>query len=229
VTNSTYQEDFNNLLACVPVNDRAKAELSATMSAKDRFYHDAAHLALLWRRHRIYSAAEGLAAPEVEPLIACAIAYHDCVHDSRRRDNEERSAEIWMEASAGAPLTAENRQWVADTILATRDHLGYFELTETASLNHDRKSPAELLRERGRIWFLDLDLTPLGETAEDFDSNTASLRREASHLSNAEWDATRLSFLLPFLQAPQIFRSPALAAIFEAPARLNLLRCLRQA
>ncbi len=53
--------------------------------------------------------AEGFLATEVETLIACAVDYHDCVYDSRSRDNKELSAEIWMRASAGSLLSADNR------------------------------------------------------------------------------------------------------------------------
>jgi predicted metal-dependent HD superfamily phosphohydrolase len=209
------RKDFAALLAHVPVDGSAKSELSAMMAQGDRFYHGKAHLAQLWRTHRRFAAAEGLSAPGIETLIACAIAYHDCVYDGRRYDNEERSAETWMRVSAGTSLSEEDRRWVADTILATRDHLEYRESEYAAAAS---------LRDRARIWALDLDLTPLGGTAAAFERDTASLRREASHLTDEEWDAGRLSFLRRLVRTPRIFRSPTLAAVFEAPARANLFR-----
>jgi predicted metal-dependent HD superfamily phosphohydrolase len=214
MTGDVEKSEFASLLFVLPVDDGAKAELSAMLRAPDRVYHGVRHLALIWRRHRRYAALEGLTGPEIEPLIACAIAYHDCVYDSRRRDNEARSAEVWMRASERSSLGDEDRKWVADTILATADHLGY---SPTAGGR---------LRERARIWMLDLDLTPLGGDPAEFDRDAASLRREASHLTDAEWDVGRRSFLRRILEAPQIFRSPALAAVFEAGARANIARLL---
>ena len=215
------EEDYAELLAHVPVSDSLKVELSAKMSAPNRFYHGIGHLAQLWRTHRSYAVEEGLTSPEIERLLACAIAFHDCVFDSSRRDNEAFSAKFWMRASVGSPLDAADRLWVAETILATRDHLGY-----DAAKRVENTAVARL-RERARIWALDLDLTPLGRSPAEFDLDTALLRSEAAQMTDAEWEAGRLSFFRRTAQAPQIFRSPTLAAIFEAPARSNLARYLR--
>ena len=169
MTSEQDRRDFDALLARVPLPQRAKSELTAMMESDDRHYHGVNHLALLWRRHRLYAAAEGFDAPEIETLIACAIAYHDCVYARGRRDNEERSAEVWLRASAGSSLSDEDRQWVADTIRATADHLAYPDPAADAPL-----------RERARLWVLDLDLTPLGEADADFDRNTELLRLRGS-------------------------------------------------
>jgi predicted metal-dependent HD superfamily phosphohydrolase len=215
MTSEQDRRDFAALLARVPLNDRAKSELTAMMETEGRHYHGVGHLALLWRRHRLYAAAEGLTAPEIETLIACAIAYHDCIYERGRRDNEERSAEVWMRASAGTPLSDEDRNWVADTIRATADHLAY---PDPAA-----DSP---LRERARVWVLDLDLTPLGETDADFDRNTELLRLEDPHLSDAQYDVGRLGFLRKISDAPRVYRTSTLAAQFEAQARANFARQL---
>jgi predicted metal-dependent HD superfamily phosphohydrolase len=215
MTSDEDRRDFDALLAHVPLSDRAKSELAAMMESDERHYHGVNHLALLWRRHRLHGAAEGLTAPEVETLIACAIAYHDCVYERGRRDNEARSAEVWMRASAGAPLAEEDRNWVADTIRATADHLAY-----------PAPAPAASLRERARAWVLDLDLTPLGETDADFDRNTELLRLEVPHLTDAQYDAGRLAFLRRLSDAPRVYRTPTLAARFEAQARANFARQL---
>jgi predicted metal-dependent HD superfamily phosphohydrolase len=215
MTSEQDRQDFNALLARVPLPPRAKSKLTAMMETDDRHYHGVGHLALLWRRHRLYAAAEGLDASGVETLIACAIAYHDCVYERGRRDNEERSAEVWMRASAGSSLSDDDRAWVADTIRATADHLAHADPAETAPL-----------RERARVWVLDLDLTPLGEADADFDRNTELLRLEVPHLTDAQYDAGRLGFLRKISDAPRVFRTPTLAAEFEAQARANFARQL---
>jgi predicted metal-dependent HD superfamily phosphohydrolase len=215
MTSEQDRRDFDALLQRVPLPQRAKSELTAMMETDDRHYHGVGHLALLWRRHRLYAAAEGFDAPEIETLIACAIAYHDCVYARGRSDNEERSAEVWLRASAGSSLSDEDRAWVADTIRATADHLGYPDPAAAASL-----------RERARMWALDLDLTPLGEADADFDRNTELLRREVPHLTDAQYDAARLGFLSKFSDAPRVYRTPTLAAQFEAQARANFARQL---
>jgi len=215
MTSQQDRRDFEALLARVPVPQRTKSELTAMMETDDRHYHGVNHLALLWRRHRLYAAAEGLDAPGIESLIACAIAYHDCVYARGRRDNEERSAEAWLRASAGASLSEEDRAWVADTIRATADHLAYPDPAATASV-----------RERARVWVLDLDLTPLGEADADFDRNTELLRLEVPDLTDAQYDAGRLGFLRKLSAAPRVYRTPTLAAQFEGQARANFARQL---
>jgi len=215
MTSELDRQDFDALLERVPLPARAKSELTAMMESDERHYHGVNHLALLWRRHRLYVAAEGLDAPAIETLIACAIAYHDCVYARGRRDNEERSAEVWLRASAGSSLSEADRQWVAETIRATADHLAYPDPAADAPM-----------RERARLWVLDLDLTPLGENDADFDRNTELLRREVPHLTDAQYDAGRLGFLHKIADAPRVYRTPTLAAQFEAQARANFARQL---
>jgi predicted metal-dependent HD superfamily phosphohydrolase len=228
MTSLADRQDFDALFAHVPLPDRAKAELSAMMTQKGRFYHALRHLAQLWRRHRLYGAAEGLNAPEIETLIACAIAYHDCVYQVGARDNEERSAEVWLHASAGSAISEADRAWVADTIRATADHLGY-PATPKPESDPERQWRSAPLLERARVWLLDLDLTPLGEVEADFDRNTELLRLEAPNLSEAQFEAGTHGFLKQISSAPRIYRSPTLAARFEAQARANIARELHRA
>ena len=112
-------------------------------------------------------------------------------------------------------MSDEDRRWVADTIRATADHLAYPDPAADAPL-----------RERARLWLLDLDLTPLGEADADFDRNTELLRCEVPHLSEAQYDAGRLGFLRKIAAAPRVYRTPTLAAEFEAQARANFARQL---
>jgi len=199
------------------LSDLAKDRLLAEMSRPGRVYHGVGHLETLWRRHGLYSPEAGLAGPAPTRLLACAIAYHDSVYDVRRDDNEDRSAEVWLRDSAASPVSEEDREWVARTISATSDHLAYHPDVHASGAK-------ARLREKARLWMLDLDLTPLGESPEIFDENSRQLRAEFAHLSSAKWRAKMLEFRRRFLEAPQIYRSPALAARFEVAARGNLTR-----
>ncbi len=204
-------EDFADLLARLPVSAATREVLAARMTAPGRHYHGAGHLAVLWARHRSFGAAAGLGDAATGRLIACAIAYHDAVYDATRRDNEARSAALWRAAAGEAGLPEGEVEWVAGTILATADHLGY------------RPAPGEP-GEAARLWMLDLDLTPLGEAPEDFARNTALLRKEYRHLDEASWEAGRRVFLAGLRAWPRLYRTPVLAAAFEAAARRNIAR-----
>lgn len=208
-----------SLLDQVPVAEAAKLELCRLMSGADRHYHNAAHLALLWGRHRRYAAEADLDVPDVDRLVACAIAFHDAIFEAGRPDNEQRSADLWMDASRNCSMNDQDRSWVATTILATRDHLGHAAEVGLA----DGTFPLE---ERARFWTLDLDLSPIGEEPAEFDANTQRLRAECPAPSLVDFDHAHLCFLRRFQSSPWIYRSPVLAAAFDAAARSNLARRL---
>ena len=210
---------LQDLFEHVPVGDPAKDGLLAEMSRPGRVYHGLQHLETLWRRHELYSPEAGLAGAGPTRLLACTIAYHDSVYDVHRDDNEASSAKAWLRDSENSLVSEEDRDWVAQTILATSDHLAY---------HADPKATGAKarLREKARLWMLDLDLTPLGETPETFDENSRQLRAEFAHMSTTEWRASMRKFRRRFLEAPQIYRSPVLAAHFEVAARSNLARPL---
>ncbi len=207
--------ELQDLFDHLPVSEAEKQRLFDEMGRPGRLYHGRKHLEILWRRHNLYKAEAGLDSSQVDLWLASAIAFHDSVYDTLRSDNEDRSAEVWLRASAGAPLSEIDRRWVARTIRATKDHLGY---RESASA----KTPKAKLREQARLWMLDLDLTPFGEKPEVFEENAQRLRAEFSHIGDTQWKEGQREFLRRFLDAPRIFRTPALASRFDAAARRNL-------
>lgn len=187
------------------------------MAEPSRRYHGRAHIELLWRRHRLFAPESGLDAA-METPIALVIAFHDAVYVGGAGDNETRSAALWLEVSAGAQVCSESdRTWVAETILATADHLG-------AGASLDLADP----RERARQWVLDLDLTPLGDEAAVFDANMDDLAAELPDMPEEERRETLLSALRRFATALPLYRSPTLRAAFETPARDNFARHLSQ-
>ena len=212
---------LQDLFDHVPLDDFAKRRLFDEMSRPDRLYHGVGHLETLWRRHRLYSSRVGLATPAIDTLVACAIAYHDSVFDFSRSDNEDRSADYWLEMSANSAVVDKDREWVAITIRATKDHLAYAPDTKKSGV-------AARLRERARMWVLDLDLTPLGEPSDIFQANTRLLRNENKHLNDKDWYAGLSVFRDRFLAAPQIYRFPELSEIYDASARRNLAQSLLQ-
>ncbi len=205
-------DPFADLLAHLPVPEAAREALTRRMAGPGRHYHGVGHLALLWARYREYGPAAGLGDAATARRMACAIAWHDAVYEPQRRDNEARSAALWREAAGEAGLAVEEVEWVAGTILATADHLGY------------RAGPVD----GARVLMLDLDLTPLGEAPEVFDRNTALLRAEYVHLDEASWRAGRRAFLAGLREVAGLYRTPVIAAAFEAQARRNIERAVAE-
>lgn len=203
-----------DLFAALPLSGVAMQDLMRRMKDPRRHYHGLAHLDLMWARHLRYVAGSGLRDADGLP-IALAIAFHDAVYESGRSDNEARSAALWLAVSADGAVCGEaERLWVADTILATADHLA-------ASL--DPSVPEH----RARQWLLDLDLTPLGEAPDVFDANMADLAAEMPDGSPRQRRERLLAVLRGFAAARPLYRSPILGAAFETPAGDNILRHLR--
>ncbi|WP_372623572.1 hypothetical protein [Falsiroseomonas sp.] len=148
-------EDLEGLLARLPLSLTAQDDLRARLCAAGRHYRGAAHAALLWQHHRRFAASLWLTSEPWDTRIACAIAFHDAIYDARRRDDEASSTAHLR--TAARKVDSETVHWVSGTIEATADHL---------MAEPDAGIAPQAWK--ARAWVLDLDLTPLGETADVF-------------------------------------------------------------
>jgi predicted metal-dependent HD superfamily phosphohydrolase len=208
-----------DLLRRVPVSPAARRDVLRRMGETSRRYHGLGHIADLWATHRRLSHGTAFRAPRTEMLIAAVVAYHDAVYDVRRGGSEAASAALWRRhARRSRPrLPRAVIDWVAETIEATADHLAA----------PDRVLWRTVLG-RARLWILDLDLTPLGASAERFARNTDDLREEFGHLTMAQWNAGRGAFLRGVAAHPRLFRHHRIAARHEARARANIAGALAE-
>lgn len=207
---------FADLLAVLDLPANIRADLLRRMSEPWRRYHGLRHLAVLWARHRRYGRTGPIRRPRTARLIAAAILFHDAVLLPGARDNEARSAALWLRAARRLRgFTEAEIAWVAGTILATGDHLN-------APLPPGEHGAA-------RCWMLDLDLSPIGEEAVTFRRNSRALRAEARHLDDAAWAELQRAFLGRIGAAPRVLRHPRLHAAFEARARANIGQALWRA
>ncbi len=204
----------HTLFSLLPVSPDRRAAVMDRYCAQDRLYHGLYHLASMWTLHLAWRDRLGVASDAADRLTACCIAYHDCVYDARSGCNEARSAELWLDDTAEAAVPQADRAWVADSIRASQDHLA-----PAPAGQHD-----EL-----RDWFLDLDLAMLAVPAESFALADSLVRLEYRHVPDAEWRIRRQASLRRFLDAPVLFRHPAIRALCDAAARDNLRRRAAQA
>ena len=135
-----------------------RARLAALYSAPGRHYHGLAHaeaLLALAERHR--AAIADFAALEA------AIWFHDAIYDSRRQDNEARSAALAREWLAGR-AEPERLDRIAAMIEATRTH---------------RLPDGEDTAARGdAALLLDMDLSILAAPQAAFDAYERAVRLE---------------------------------------------------
>jgi predicted metal-dependent HD superfamily phosphohydrolase len=76
------------------VSDPVRAELVRAHTAPDRHYHDLRHVETLLRLAQDHAFAD-------REAVEAAIWFHDAIYDTRRQDNEERSAEFAIERLSG--------------------------------------------------------------------------------------------------------------------------------
>jgi len=183
-----------------------KTELSALYRQPGRHYHGLAHvegLLALVSHHRTV-----LADPEA---VEAAVWFHDAIYDSRRSDNEARSAAL-AEEKLGSRVEAVRLSRIVAMIEATATH-ALPDLGDEAA-------------KRDAAFFLDMDLSILGAPKAAFDSYEAAVRREYAWVDDKAWRSGRAAVLKKFLARPHIFHTEAFRQRFEAEARRNIQRSI---
>ncbi|CCV06641.1 conserved hypothetical protein [Mesorhizobium metallidurans STM 2683] len=192
------------------IDEPLKRELAALYRAKDRHYHNLAHIEAMLALAGEYRAL--LSDPEA---VEAAIWFHDAIYDSRAKDNEARSAALAGRKLAGR-TGAERLERIAAMISATATH-------ELPSL----QSPGSGDFIRDAALFLDMDLAILGAAPDAFDAYEQAVRREYGWVDEPMWRAGRGAVLKTFLARPHIFHTQEFRQRFEPQARQNMARSLK--
>ena len=178
----------------------ARTEWAAVIEAwsePHRRYHDLSHLAA------VLGLVDALApAADDADAVRLAAWYHDVVYDPRSAENEERSA-----GRARAGLRG----------LVDDERLGEVERLVLLTADHD-PAPGDA---DGAV-LCDADLAVLASPAPAYAAYASAVREEYGHLSDAEFTAGRIAVLEHLLALPALFRTPAGAEQWTAPARANL-------
>jgi predicted metal-dependent HD superfamily phosphohydrolase len=173
--------------------------LIASYSEPHRRYHAVRHLdECLARFAELRSQADH---PEEVEL---AIWFHDAVYDTKRKDNEEKSA-VWARTAvldAGLPGSVAAR--VHALVMATR---------------HDAAPEGKDAR-----LLVDVDLSILGAAADDFDEYERQIREEYAWVPEALFRRERARIVREFLQREHIYDSEQFREAYERRARENLRR-----
>jgi predicted metal-dependent HD superfamily phosphohydrolase len=171
--------------------------LVASYSEPHRKYHTTRHLdECLARFEELRTEAKH---PEEVEL---ALWFHDAIYDTRRQDNEARSAE-WARATAtAANLPADAAERISKLILATRH--------DAVPQDSDEKV------------LIDVDLSILGEKPDRFDEYENQIREEYAWVPTLVFRAKRRDVLKGFLARASIFkRSPLGSGLARAVAQIS--------
>lgn len=179
--------------------------LEALYAYPHRRYHNLGHiagclLACQFGRRAI--------SPEQVTIAQFALFVHDCIYDSRRGDNEARSAAVGAMLARDVGIGEDHIRTIVRLVLATR-HQGV---------------PADAVE----AFIRDVDLYPLAADEPLFDANTRDIREEFAWAGEEQFRAGRLAFFRQMLARPTIYFLPEYRDPCEAKARANLERAIRQ-
>jgi predicted metal-dependent HD superfamily phosphohydrolase len=173
--------------------------------------YDEAHRAYHTRRHldECFAAFDEVRSLAEHPAeIELAVFFHDVFYDTRRSDNEERSAEWARDAlieGGGDPLVAER---VRALVLASKTHA--VEGAGDAAL------------------FVDVDLAILGAESARFDEYDQQIRQEYSWVPEDAYRDGRRRVLEGFAERAHVFATPWFRDKLDARAKANLRRALER-
>jgi len=175
-------------------------ELVAAYSS-ERGYHDLRHLAeVLARIEELHEAGESF---DRLPVVLAAW-FHDGVYDGAAGD-EARSAAWAQEALTAAGLDATEVAEVVRLVRLTEQH---------------RPDPGD---RNGEV-LSDADLAILAADQDRYDEYAADVRREYSHVPDADFRLGRAAVLEDLAAKPSLFHTAHARTQWESAARTNLAR-----
>lgn len=187
----------------VAVPQAAFEELIQVYSSGDRFYHNLTHIE---NCISLFEQTKSLAARPEE--VELAIWFHDAVYDTRRNDNEQKSAEWAEKVIRQSGLGHGIAERVFALILATRHH--------TEVLDTD----AQLM--------VDVDLSILGAAPKVFWQYEENIRKEYAWVPESLFRSGRTEILRSFLNRQYIYHHEQYRGMFEEKARFNLKRAVEE-
>ena len=174
-------------------------DLEEAHSDSARHYHNLNHVGdlLIW--------IESVRLAESLPTIELAAWFHDYVYDSRRQDNEIKSAICAEETLTRLNVAPDIIQTVKQIILSTQKH-------------------QPLIESIDNLIFLDLDLAILAASSDRYFKYAAAIRKEYSWLSDRDYRQGRKQVLNSFLARNNIYYTDYFDRRWEQQARANLAR-----
>ena len=149
------------------------------------------------------AALESVTAMAPHPAeVEMALWFHDSVYDTKRSDNEARSAAWAKKALSAAGASTESLRLVEDLILVTK---------------HDAlpQTPDEQV-------LVDIDLSILGAAEQRFAEFERQVREEYSFVPGLLFRMKRKAILRTFLEREHIYSTPHFRELLENSARQNL-------
>ncbi|MBI2109307.1 MAG: hypothetical protein HYT93_04015 [Parcubacteria group bacterium] len=178
-------------------------DLAARYSESHRAYHTLEHI-----NHCLFELEKVRRITLDVDVIELAIWFHDAVYDTHASDNEEQSALLAAQVMREAALPERMIKKVTEFIRATKHTHGLH--------SHD----IDL------YFFLDIDLSILGQTQKVFDAYELQIRKEYEWVPEEAFIEGRKVVLSSFLNREHIYSTHQFYDAYEAQARENIARSL---
>ena len=201
MTSLVQWQDMWRQLGAPGSDDALFSRLVECYSEPHRKYHTMQHLQECFAHLKsVRSFAEH--AGEVE----LALWFHDVFYDTRRKDNEERSAEWARKSALAAGLVDDQASRIYQLVMAT--------MHNAVPVGKD----AAVL--------VDIDLAILGADEARFDEYEIQVRQEYSWVPGPLYRAGRRKILQEFVSRESIYTTEYFRVEYEARARSNIARSL---
>lgn len=172
-------------------------EIEENYSGKKRYYHTLAHLENL-----LVQLLEVKDEIENWEVILYTLFYHDVIYNALRSDNEEKSAQLAKQRMEQLSVSYSTIEECVEQILATKSH--------SESNNSDTN------------YFLDADLSVIGQSWESYSVYYKNVRREYSIYPDLIYNPGRKKVVHHFLAMNRIFKTNKFYDKFEIQAKQNL-------
>jgi len=176
-------------------------QLLACYSEPHRKYHTMQHL------NECFAHLETLCSAAERPAeVEIAVWFHDAIYETRRKDNEEKSAEWARNSALAGGLSRDSAARIYDLVMVTKHNAVLF------------GRDAEVL--------VDIDLGILGTEAARFEEYENQVREEYSWVPSPLYRRERRKVLHEFSSRQTIYCTEHFRTLYEAQARDNIARSL---
>jgi len=169
-------------------------------SERARFYHSQAHL-----EHCLGQFDEARSAIPDPDAVEIALWFHDVIYDPLACDNELKSAELFMQ-ELGRQIDPDRAELIYKMIMATV---------------HDRLPGCA-----NAAFVVDIDLSSFALPWEEFEADSAAIRREYAHLPDDVFYPKQYRFLQALASRETLYATRYFRERKEQSARENLNRRL---
>jgi predicted metal-dependent HD superfamily phosphohydrolase len=177
--------------------DELWLEIETNYSNKKRHYHNLTHLSNLLRE-----ITEVKNKIQNWDILLFTLFYHDAIYNTRKSDNEEKSAELAEKRMKELNVPDGMIQLCKSQILATKSHV----VSENLDTNY----------------FTDADLSVLGKDWDTYETYCKNIRKEYSIYPALVYNPGRKKVLNHFLSMPRIFKTDWFYQLYEKQAKINL-------